>query len=129
MAELTRPLHRDWPVSCGVQCHLDRDPPSTAPGVDFACPTGTPVYAAIGGRTSGCYYRTAGGRSIWITSPDGVKVYYAHLDQLCVLGKEDIYRGQLIGFSGNTGKGSTGPHLHLSVYVNGKPVDPLTFLP
>ena len=129
MVTLTRPLYRDWPISCGFQCHLDRTPPSNAPGTDWACPELTPVYAAIGGRTSGCVYRTGGGRSIWITSFDKqMMVYYAHLEWLCALGQEDVYRGQLVGFSGNTGH-STGPHLHFSVKVRGEWVDPLPLLP
>ena len=88
----------------------------------------TPVYAACGGRTSGCVYRTAGGRGLWITHPSGLMVYYAHLEWLTVLGQEDVYRGQLVAFSGNTGKHTTGAHLHFACKIHGKWVDPLPLL-
>jgi murein DD-endopeptidase MepM/ murein hydrolase activator NlpD len=120
---LSHPLQFNWPISSNYQGHLDRKPPSTAPGLDFAAPSMTPVYAAFSGRVSGCRYRGAGGRSLYITHDRGVKAYYAHLSWLCVLGQERIYRGQHIGFVGNTGR-STGPHLHFSVKVNGEWVDP-----
>jgi len=41
---------------------------------------------------------------------------------------QHVNAGQLIGYVGTTGL-STGCHLHLQVYKNGTPVDPLTYIP
>lgn len=119
---LAFPLKRRWKISCDFQCHQARD--STAPGIDVACPTGTPIYAPAAGKISGAMWRNAGGRSMWITHAGGWKSYIAHLNSFSVCGGEQVYRNALLGFTGNTGK-STGPHLHFSVKNSaGQWIDP-----
>jgi len=53
---------------------------------------------------------------------------YGHCSSLAVSVGETVAKGQVIGYVGSTGN-STGPHLHLEVYVNGTRVDPLKFYP
>lgn len=53
---------------------------------------------------------------------------YGHCSSLAVSVGQKVSKGQVIGYVGSTGN-STGPHLHLEVYVNGVRVDPLKFYP
>jgi murein DD-endopeptidase MepM/ murein hydrolase activator NlpD len=40
---------------------------------------------------------------------------------------QDVARGEIIGYAGNTGY-STGPHLHYEVHVDGRRVDPMKYV-
>jgi murein DD-endopeptidase MepM/ murein hydrolase activator NlpD len=124
---IARPLLRTFRVTSDFQGHLNRTPPSTAPGVDWAAPRMTPVHAAAAGRVNASRFRTGGGRSMWINHGGGLWTYYAHLKWTCVLGFEDVEQGQMIGFVGSTGR-STGPHLHFSVKLDQEWMDPLPLL-
>jgi murein DD-endopeptidase MepM/ murein hydrolase activator NlpD len=84
-------------------------------GVDFACKTGTPVYAARKGVVAPSNWGADYGKHIVQrrTYPIGTKnhLVYAHLSKIFVQPGDKIKKGQLIGLTGSTGK-STAPHLH-----------------
>lgn len=131
--DLTYPLKRKFRVSSTFQNHLDRDPPSTAPGTDFAAPTDEPVFAIADGYVELAEARGAGGIWCWLNhgrneGGEVVKSYYAHLSSLEVVKLQKVVRGQKIGEVGSTGN-STGPHLHLSIRVGGQWADPEPMLP
>jgi murein DD-endopeptidase MepM/ murein hydrolase activator NlpD len=90
-------------------------------GVDMAAPRGTAVLAAGSGfaefKVSG-----AGGNAIWLTTPNGDKFYYAHLDDW-EGNSRDVRRGELIGYVGSTGN-ARGDHLHFETRPSGKATDP-----
>jgi hypothetical protein len=67
----------------------------------------------------GCGY----GLYIDIAHDNGYVTRYGHLGSIAVESGDEVYQGQVIGSSGNTGN-STGPHLHFGVYLNGTAVDP-----
>jgi len=56
-----------------------------------------------------------------------IEILYAHLSSINALPNDSIYAGDYIGISGSTGI-TTGEHLHLSVKIKGKYIDPLKFL-
>ena len=58
---------------------------------------------------------------------DGIQTLYAHLQELLAAPGDTVKQGQIIGLSGSSGW-TTGPHLHLGVYIDGEAVDPLAFL-
>ena len=58
---------------------------------------------------------------------DGIETYYAHLSKFNIQRGQQIKRGDVIGYVGNTGL-SSGPHLHYEVHLNGKEVDPVHYL-
>lgn len=96
-------------------------------GVDFSLPKGTPVYATGDGvvkftRTSISGY----GKQIEVDHGFGYVTKYAHLDMFNVKRGQKVKRGELIGYSGNTGK-STAPHLHYEVKKDGRPINPVHF--
>ena len=59
---------------------------------------------------------------------NGLATAYGHQSRILVSCNENVAQGQTIGLSGCTGF-CTGPHVHFEVRVNGKPVDPLGYLP
>lgn len=97
-------------------------------GIDFPCPTGTPVYAADSGYVSIAKNLTYSyGRYIQINHGNGISTLYAHNSQLCVSVGQAVEKGDLIAYSGSTGN-STGPHCHFEVRVNGTRVNPWSYL-
>jgi len=85
--------------------------------VDYGMPVGSPIYAAASGvvlisKSSG--YNGGYGDYIVIKHPNNTQTVYGHLSQPVVFAGQNVTQGQLIGYSGNTGK-STGAHLHFEV--------------
>ncbi|MEM0939341.1 MAG: M23 family metallopeptidase [Bacteroidota bacterium] len=96
-------------------------------GTDFSIPTGTPVYATGDGKVVATVTKFNGyGKYIKIKHGFGYQTLYAHLSQFLVRPGQKVKRGQVIGYSGNTG-GSTAPHLHYEVIENGKKVNPINY--
>ncbi len=94
-------------------------------GTDFAAATGTPVYAANSGTVS-TQVTAAVGLVVTIDHGGGVITKYEHLSRFVLTGP--VQAGQLIALSGSTGQFTTGPHLHFTVEVDGKPVNPIDFM-
>lgn len=96
-------------------------------GLDFACPVGTPIYATADGTIAKVDFNFSGyGKMVEIDHGFGYMSRYAHLHGFAVYRGQKIRRGELIGYSGNTGL-STAPHLHYEVHVNGNPVNPVYY--
>lgn len=96
-------------------------------GMDFTAPTGTPIYATGNGKVKRADNTASGfGQHIEIDHGYGYKTIYAHLSKYNVKRGQNVSRGDLIGFVGNTGR-SVGPHLHYEVHKNGRPINPINF--
>ena len=95
-------------------------------GVDWAAPTGTPIYAAFDGKIS--YVGDGGGYGniVRISHPGGRETRYAHMSRFAAKSKSGaaVKAGDVIGFVGTTGL-STGPHLHFELRQGKTPIDPL----
>lgn len=92
-------------------------------GVDFRAATGTPVYAVADGIVRGIgdtdqtCPRASFGKWVFIEHTNlGLSTTSAHLSRMSVSEGQTVRKGDLIGYSGNTGR-STAPHLHLTVYA------------
>ncbi len=97
-------------------------------GVDFPCPVGTPVYAADSGYVAIVKSLTYSyGKYILINHGNGLSTLYAHNSQLLVSQGQAVEKGQIIAYSGQTGR-ATGPHCHFEVRLNGSRVNPLSYL-
>lgn len=98
-------------------------------GLDFPAARGTPVYATADGivEKSGHDQGSGFGNLIVLQHNFGFKTYYAHLQRTAVESSQYVHKGQLIGYSGNTGR-STGPHLHYEVRHLYTPLDPKLFV-
>lgn len=96
-------------------------------GVDWACPTGTTVYASSAGTVIQASYNGGYGNNVVISHPDGRLTRYAHNSKLLVRVGQTVKQGEAIALSGNTGR-STGPHVHFEIYINGAAVNPLKYI-
>lgn len=95
-------------------------------GQDITVNSGTPVYAAADGTVKVVRYMGGFGKAIKIDHGYGYTSFYAHLSKFNVKRGQRIKRGDIIAYSGNTGR-STGPHLHYEVHYYGKPQNPLDY--
>ena len=98
-------------------------------GVDFAAPTGTPIFAASDGVVTEAGWTDGGyGNIVELRHSDGSITLYAHTNRVYVSKGQAISRGQAIAEVGSTGR-STGPHLHFEMQPDGKTaVDPMDYL-
>jgi len=96
-------------------------------GVDLEAATGTPVYAINDGVVSFAKEFTNYGKTLIIDHGMGIFSLYLHLNEFKVFEGQKVKRGDIIALSGNTGY-SISPHLHFSLKINGKSIDPLRFI-
>jgi len=110
--------HRRHPVTGAMKMHT---------GLDFDCSEGTPLYATGDGVVSHAGYGENGyGMYVDINHQNGYVTKYAHMSKTKVKAGQKVTRGQMIGYSGNTGL-STGPHLHYEIIHKGEKIDPVDF--
>lgn len=96
-------------------------------GIDFAASIGTPIYATADGTVDKVEVRFSGyGKMVEIDHGFGYRTRYAHMHDFAVKKGQQVKRGDLIGYVGNTGL-STAPHLHYEVLINNKRVDPVHY--
>ena len=96
-------------------------------GVDFAGPTGTPIYASDGGKVTYAGWKGNYGYCVFIDHGNGYTTVYAHCSKLLVKVGQSVAKGETIAKVGSTGR-STGPHLHFEIRVNGKHQNPLNYI-
>lgn len=96
-------------------------------GMDFTAPRGTPVYATGPGKVIRADAGASGfGKHIRIDHGFGYVSLYAHLSKYNVKKGQQVKRGDLIGFVGNTGR-SQAPHLHYEIRKNKERINPINF--
>ena len=95
-------------------------------GVDFAAPTGTPIYAGGNGIVEFIGNNGGYGKYIRIRHNNEYKTAYAHLSRYekGISKGVRVNQGETIGYVGSTGN-STGPHLHYEILYQNKHINPL----
>lgn len=96
------------------------------PGIDYAAPQGTPVWAVAEGVVEYRARAGASGNLIRIRHANGYTSHYAHLARFAkdLAVGDKVEQKQLIGYVGSTGL-STGPHVCFRVKKHGHYVDPM----
>jgi len=87
-------------------------------GIDYAAPTGTPVWAVGSGKVVYAGWRGGYGKLVEIQHPGSVRTRYGHLSRIIVRRGQTVRQHQTIGKVGSTGY-ATGSHLHFEFLVNG----------
>ena len=96
-------------------------------GVDFAAPTGTPIYSTGNGVVTRAERNRHGyGIMVQINHGYGYETLYAHMSKLNVRVGQEVKRGEVVGLVGSTGV-STAPHLHYEIIKNGIKVNPVHY--
>ena len=96
-------------------------------GLDFSVKKWTPIYATADGKVVIIKSSFGGlGKHIYLDHGNGYRTVYAHLNKFNVKKGQKVKRGELIAYSGNTGR-STSPHLHYEVHKNGEKLNPINF--
>lgn len=95
-------------------------------GLDFTAPTGSPVYATGDGKVTHAEYSSSYGNVVFINHSYGFETRYAHMTRYIVAPGQEVKRGQIIGYVGDTGN-SVGPHLHYEVHYKNQPINPVNF--
>nr|WP_217360900.1 M23 family metallopeptidase [Ruegeria sp. HKCCA5426] len=96
-------------------------------GADFAGAHGTDIFATADGVVTHAGWQSGFGRLVKIKHAFGIETLYAHNTKIKVKVGQRVSRGDHIADMGSTGR-STGTHLHYEVRVNGKPVNPMTYI-
>lgn len=96
-------------------------------GVDISAPLGTPVHCAADGIVLRAEYYGGYGKLIVIDHGNGMSTRYGHLSRFDVVPGQEVRRGDVIAFSGMTGR-ATSPHLHFEVRLGGAAVNPHPYL-
>ena len=97
-------------------------------GLDWASSLYTPVFAPADGNIVYAYYQKSYGNILAINHGYGIITRYAHLSKFEKTVGASVQKGEIIARVGNTGTRTTGSHLHYEVIINGKHVDPLSFI-
>jgi len=96
-------------------------------GIDVAAPLGSAIAATAAGVVTDVKWENGYGNLLTIDHGSGIVTRYAHCSKILVARGQHVKRGEKVALVGSTGE-STGPHVHYEVWVNGKPVDPKTFV-
>lgn len=122
-----RPVEGSVSSLFGMKRVFNGEPRSVHRGLDLRGATGTPILALADGRVVLADNLYFAGNAVYINHGEGVFSAYMHLSEIQVKPGDTVQKGQVLGLVGATGR-VTGPHLHLSLFVQGQSVDPQPLL-
>lgn len=127
----TLPLQRPVPGQpsslFGMKRVFNGQPRSVHRGLDLRGAQGTPIRACADGKVTLVDNLYFSGNAVYLNHGDGVFSAYLHMSEPKVQPGQYVKKGDVIGLVGATGR-VTGPHLHLTMIVQGQSVDPQPFL-
>jgi murein DD-endopeptidase MepM/ murein hydrolase activator NlpD len=117
-----------WPLT--TPGHITQrltDAGARHPGIDIAVPSNSYIRAAGAGTVRAAGVDEVYGNYVIVSHGSGLESLYGHASSILVAAGDRVGRGQVLGRTGSSGR-STAPHLHFEVRLNGRPVDPLTYV-
>lgn len=124
---LQPPAHGRLSSRFGMRTHPVFGKEQHHDGIDISLPSGTPIQPIEGGTVTFAGENGGYGLLVEIDHGNGLTSRYAHLAELLVSVGEEIKPGRPLGLAGQSGL-ATGPHLHLEIRRDHKPVNPLLLL-
>ncbi len=97
-------------------------------GLDIAGKIGTPVNSAAEGYVVFAGWTTDEGYVVILSHTNGFLTFYKHNQALLKSTNTFVKRGEPIALLGNSGRTSSGPHLHFEIWKDGAPVNPSSYL-
>jgi murein DD-endopeptidase MepM/ murein hydrolase activator NlpD len=97
-------------------------------GVDILAPHDTPVKAIWDGHVITADWTLETGYTIGIQHSNDMVSFYKHNATLLKRNGAFVRAGEAVAIIGNTGKMTSGPHLHFELWLQGKPVDPTNYI-
>ena len=110
------------------QISADFKPEEKHFGIDILSPKNTPVKAAADGYVFISDWTLETGNTIGIQHSNNTLTFYKHNSELLKKVGDFVKAGEAIAIIGNTGKLTSGPHLHFELWHNGRPIDPKEFI-
>jgi murein DD-endopeptidase MepM/ murein hydrolase activator NlpD len=114
------------PISGVISSYFD--PEEDHLGVDVLAPHDTPVKAIWDGHVIMADWTLETGYTIGIQHSDDMVSFYKHNATLLKKNGAFVRAGEAVAIIGNTGKLTSGPHLHFELWLQGKPVDPTNYI-
>lgn len=96
-------------------------------GIDISAPLGTPIRATADGVVFSAGLSNGYGREVVLDHGHGLKTLYGHMSGFNVLAGQTVFRGQIIGYVGHSGR-TTGNHVHYEVKIHDTAVNPHKYL-
>lgn len=117
-------FERRWPITGEVSQKYSR----RHPGIDIRSNVGKSIYSFGKGEVKYVGWRYGYGKAVIVKHDNGYSSLYAHLAQIKVKEGDHIEQSTELATVGLTGW-TSGPHLHLEIYEDGKSIDPYSILP
>jgi murein DD-endopeptidase MepM/ murein hydrolase activator NlpD len=117
----------DTPVTSGfgIIRIINKRKRSIHRGADYKGKTGDPVRSINSGVVVLTDEQFYGGKTVLVNHGSGIYSIYMHLSAFRVREGQQVKKGEVIGLVGSSGRAS-GPHLHLSVKIQGQSINPLS---
>ena len=97
-------------------------------GIDIVGKMDSPVTAVLDGTVTLAEWTTQTGNVIQIQHDNSLVTIYKHNARLLKKEGDKVKAGEVIAIMGNTGKDTTGPHLHFEMWINGVCLNPEEFI-
>jgi len=123
-------LRTSFPAVMPTQGYVTRGfvPEQRHFGLDIAGKIGTPVNAAADGYVVFAGWTNDEGYVVILSHTDGFLTFYKHNQSLLKTANTFVRRGEPIALLGDSGRTSSGPHLHFEIWKEGTPVNPSSYL-
>lgn len=97
-------------------------------GIDIAGKVGSPVVAAADGHVVFVGWTNDDGNVVILAHAAGFVTFYKHNQTLLRSAGEFVKRGEVIALLGNSGRTSSGPHVHFEIWKDGVVQDPAQYV-
>lgn len=114
------------PLKGPISSHFD--PEEKHYGIDILAPKDTPVKVILDGYVIASDWTLETGNTIGVQHQNNLVTFYKHNAVLLKKVGDYVPAGEAIALVGNTGKFSTGPHLHFELWQNGLPINPINYV-
>jgi hypothetical protein len=97
-------------------------------GVDIVSKPNSRISSALDGTVIFAEWTMETGYVIMVQHDQNIVTCYKHNAELLRKQGDKVKAGEVIAIMGNTGRETTGPHLHFELWVNGNPINPEDYI-